>query len=314
MMEIIRGLGNLNKSYPNTVLTIGNFDGVHLGHQKILSMVMKEARARKGTPIVMTFDPHPMKVLAPERDVRLLITFEEKVLLIKRAGVRVLLSIPFTKEFANMLPEQFITDVLVNKIRAKAIIIGSQYVFGKHKKGTIDLLRRRGKKYGFSVHAVRHAKVHGHIVSSSSIRALLMKGAMKEVSLFLGRAYSIEGKVIRGKGRGQKILHIPTANITTPVEISPKEGVYAVRIGWKGNIFNGVANIGKNPTFGDADVSYEVHLFNFSGNLLGENLRIYFMDRIRNEQTFPDPESLEKRIREDMKQAGEILNTLHMDL
>jgi len=313
-MEIIRGLGNLNKSYPNTVLTIGNFDGVHLGHQKILSMVMKEARARKGTPIVMTFDPHPMKVLAPERDVRLLITFEEKVLLIKRAGVRVLLSIPFTKEFANMLPEQFITDVLVNKIRAKAIIIGSQYVFGKHKKGTIDLLRRRGKKYGFSVHAVRHAKVHGHIVSSSSIRALLMKGAMKEVSLFLGRAYSIEGKVIRGKGRGQKILHIPTANITTPVEISPKEGVYAVRIGWKGNIFNGVANIGKNPTFGDADVSYEVHLFNFSGNLLGENLRIYFMDRIRNEQTFPDPESLEKRIREDMKQAGEILNTLHMDL
>ncbi|MCG2722706.1 MAG: bifunctional riboflavin kinase/FAD synthetase [Thermodesulfovibrionales bacterium] len=314
MMEIIRGLGNLNKSYPNTVLTIGNFDGVHLGHQKILSMVMKEARARKGTPIVMTFDPHPMKVLAPERDVRLLITFEEKVLLMKRAGVRVLLSIPFTKEFANMLPEHFITEVLVNKIRAKAIIIGSQYVFGKHKKGTIDLLRRRGKKYGFSVHAVRHAKVHGHIVSSSSIRALLMKGAMKEVSLFLGRAYSIEGKVIRGKGRGQKILHIPTANITTPVEISPKEGVYAVRIGWKGNIFNGVANIGKNPTFGDADVSYEVHIFNFSGNLLGENLRIYFMDRIRNEQTFPDPESLEKRIRKDMKQAGEILNTLHMDL
>jgi len=313
-MEIIRELGNLNKSYPNTVLTIGNFDGVHLGHQKILSMVMKEARARKGTPMVMTFDPHPMKVLAPERDVRLLITFEEKMRLMKSAGIRVLLSIPFTKEFANMLPDHFITEVLANKIRAKAIIIGSQYAFGKNKKGTIDLLRRRGKKYGFTVHAVRHAKIHGHIVSSSSIRTLLMKGAVKEVSLFLGRAYSIEGKVIRGKGRGQKILHIPTANITTPVEISPKEGVYAVRIGWEGNIFNGVANIGKNPTFGNADVSYEVHIFNFSGNLLGKNLRIYFLDRIRNEQTFPETESLEKRIREDMKQAGEILNTLHMDL
>jgi len=314
MMEIIRELGNLNKSYPNTVLTIGNFDGVHLGHQKILSMVMKEARARKGTPMVMTFDPHPMKVLAPERDVRLLITFEEKMRLMKSAGIRVLLSIPFTKEFANMLPDHFITEVLANKIRAKAIIIGSQYAFGKNKKGTIDLLRRRGKKYGFTVHAVRHAKIHGHIVSSSSIRTLLMKGAVKEVSLFLGRAYSIEGKVIRGKGRGQKILHIPTANITTPVEISPKEGVYAVRIGWEGNIFNGVANIGKNPTFGNADVSYEVHIFNFSGNLLGKNLRIYFLDRIRNEQTFPETESLEKRIREDMKQAGEILNTLHMEL
>lgn len=314
MMEIIRELGNLNKSYPNTVLTIGNFDGVHLGHQKILSMVMKEARARKGTPMVMTFDPHPMKVLAPERDVRLLITFEEKMRLMKSAGIRVLLSIPFTKEFANMLPDHFITEVLANKIRAKAIIIGSQYAFGKNKKGTIDLLRRRGKKYGFTVHAVRHAKIHGHIVSSSSIRTLLMKGAVKEVSLFLGRAYSIEGKVIRGKGRGQKILHIPTANITTPVEISPKEGVYAVRIGWEGNIFNGVANIGKNPTFGNTDVSYEVHIFNFSGNLLGKNLRIYFLDRIRNEQTFPETESLKKRIREDMKQAGEILNTLHMEL
>jgi len=313
-MEIIRELGNLNKAYPNTVLTIGNFDGVHLGHQKILSMVMKEARARKGTPMVMTFDPHPMKVLAPERDVRLLITFEEKVRLMKSAGIRVLLSIPFTKEFANMQPDHFITEVLVNNIRAKAIIIGSQYAFGKNKKGTIDLLRRRGKKYGFTVHAVRHAKVHGHIVSSSSIRTFLMKGAVREVSSFLGRAYSIEGKVIRGKGRGQKILHIPTANITTPVEISPKEGVYAVRIGWEGNIFNGVANIGKNPTFGNADISYEVHIFNFSGNLLGKHLRIYFMDRIRNEQTFPDTESLEKRIREDMKQAGEILNTLHMDL
>jgi riboflavin kinase/FMN adenylyltransferase len=264
--------------------------------------------------MVMTFDPHPMKVLAPERDVRLLITFEEKMRLMKSAGIRVLLSIPFTKEFANMLPDHFITEVLANKIRAKAIIIGSQYAFGKNKKGTIDLLRRRGKKYGFTVHAVRHAKIHGHIVSSSSIRTLLMKGAVKEVSLFLGRAYSIEGKVIRGKGRGQKILHIPTANITTPVEISPKEGVYAVRIGWEGNIFNGVANIGKNPTFGNADVSYEVHIFNFSGNLLGKNLRIYFLDRLRNEQTFPDTESLEKRIREDMKQAGEILNTLHMEL
>jgi riboflavin kinase/FMN adenylyltransferase len=309
-MEIIRGLDTLNHVYPNTVMTIGNFDGVHLGHQKILSLVIHEARKLKGTPIVMTFDPHPMKVLAPERDVRLLMTFEEKARLMKKAGIRVLLSIPFTKEFANMPPDTFITNVLVNTIHAKEIIVGSQYAFGKNKKGTIDLLRRRGKKYGFAVHAVRQAKVHGHIVSSSSIRALLMKGAVKEVSLFLGRAYSIEGKVIRGKGRGQRILRIPTANISTPVEIAPKEGVYAVRIGWQGTTFEGVANIGKSPTFGNAEVSYEVHIFNFSGDLLGENLRIYFMDRIRAEQTFPDAESLEKQIRDDMRRAGEILDSI----
>lgn len=314
-MEIIHGLENLDKYYSNTVLTIGNFDGVHLGHQKILSMVIQEARARKGTPMVMTFDPHPMKVLAPERDIRLLMTFEEKVRLIEKTGIRVLLTIPFTREFAGMLPDDFIREVLIHKIRAKVIIVGSQYTFGRNKKGSIALLRRRGRKHGFAVHAVRHAKVHGHVVSSSSIRTLLMKGAVQEVSLFLGRAYSIEGKVIKGKGRGQKILHTPTANITTPVEISPKEGVYAVRIGWKGNIFDGVANIGKNPTFGNVDVSYEVHLFNFSGNLLGENLRIFFIDRIRNEQTFSDTESLEKRIREDIREAGEILmNTRHIDL
>jgi riboflavin kinase/FMN adenylyltransferase len=313
-MEIIRGLDAFHTPFPNTVLTIGNFDGVHLGHQKILSMVIHEAHALKGTPMVMTFDPHPMKVLAPERDVRLLITFEEKARLIKRAGIRALLSIPFTRDFANMLPDDFISNVLVKTLRVKKIIVGSQYAFGRNKKGTIDLLRRRGKKFGFSVHAVRQAKVHGHIVSSSSIRSLLMKGAVKEVSLFLGRAYSIEGTVIRGKGRGQKILHIPTANISTPVEISPKEGVYAVKIGWKGNVFEGVANIGKNPTFGNADVSYEVHIFDFSGDLLGETLRIYFMDRIRNEQTFSGAESLEKQIRDDMRRAGEILNRTHLNL
>lgn len=313
-MEIIRGLDFIHTPYPNTVLTIGNFDGVHLGHQKILSMVIHEARALKGTPMAMTFDPHPMKVLAPERDIRLLMTFEEKARLMKRAGIKVLLGIPFTKDFANMMPDDFIADVLVNTLGIKEIIIGSQYAFGRNKKGTIALLRRRGKKFGFTVHAVRQARMHGHIVSSSIIRALLMKGAVKEVAAFLGRAYSIEGKVIRGKGRGQRILGIPTANISTPVEIAPKEGVYAVRIGWNDTILEGVANIGKNPTFGNADVSYEVHIFNFSGDLLGENLRIYFMDRIRNEETFPNAEILKKRIRDDIKESGEILDSAHPDL
>jgi riboflavin kinase/FMN adenylyltransferase len=308
-MDIIIGIEAFNRSYSNTVLTIGNYDGVHLGHQKILSMVLQKAQEINGTSMVMTFDPHPVKVLAPERDIKLLTTSEEKAKLIKAMGIDVLLFINFNKEFANMLPDDFINTVLVEKFQVREIIVGTNYAFGRHKKGTIELLRRRGEKYGFEVKAVRQVMVHGNVVSSSAIRSLLLKGAVYEASKYLGRAYSIEGSVIKGKGRGQNLLNIPTANITTPVEIAPKEGVYAVKVGLKAKIYNGVANIGKNPTFGNQEVSYEVHLFNFSGNLLGQNLRVCFIDRIRGERTFPDAASLEKQIKQDMKSAREILNT-----
>lgn len=313
-MEIIIGLEAFNRSYPNTVLTIGNYDGVHLGHQKILSMVLQKAQEIQGTSMVMTFEPHPVKVLAPERNIKLLMTSDEKTKLIEAMGIDVLLFVNFNKEFANMLPDDFIDEVLIRKLHVKEIIVGTNYAFGKHKKGTIDLLRRRGEKYGFQVKAVRNVMVHGNIVSSSNIRSLLMKGAVHEVSNYLGRAYSIEGKVIKGKGRGQTLLNIPTANITTPVEIAPKEGVYAVRVGLKGKSYDGVANIGKNPTFGNPEVSYEVHLFNFSGDLLGEDLRIYFIDRIRGERTFPDVTGLVKQIREDIEYAKEILRAKNSGL
>jgi riboflavin kinase/FMN adenylyltransferase len=313
-MEIIRGLEALNKSYPNTVLTIGNFDGVHLGHQKIILEVLKRSEEIKGTSMAVTFEPHPMKVLAPEREIRILTTLEEKAKLIEEMGVNVLLCINFNKEFANLLPDDFIEDVLVKKINAKEIIVGTNYAFGKNKKGTVELLKRRGKKYGFRVKAVSNVRVYGNIVSSSSIRSLLLKGAVYDTSTFLGRAYSIEGSVIKGKGRGKSLLNIPTANITTPLEIAPKEGVYAIRVGFNNCIYEGVANIGKNPTFGNIDVSYEVHLFNFSGDLLGEDIRIFFIDRLRGEQLFPDILSLEKQIRNDIERAREILSTKHPKL
>ena len=306
-MEIIKDIVSLKKSYPNTVLTIGNYDGVHLGHQKILSMVGKKAEEIGGTSMVMTFDPHPVKVIAPEKNVKLLTTPEEKARLIAKMGIDVLLFITFTKEFSQIAPDEFISELLVKKLNIKEVIVGANYSFGKSKKGNIDLLRKRGREFGFHATAVQDVMLHGNIVSSSSIRSLLLKGAVQDVITYLGRAYSILGTVIKGKGRGKSILNIPTANITSPVEIAPKEGVYAVRVGYKGSIYDGVANIGKNPTFGNADVSYEVHLFGFSGDLIGESLRIYFIDRIRNEKTFPDVATLEKQIREDMDIAGKIL-------
>jgi riboflavin kinase/FMN adenylyltransferase len=313
-MEIIRGLENLNKNYPNVVLTIGNFDGVHLGHQKIIREVLKRTNEINGTSMAITFDPHPMKVLAPERDIRILITLDEKAKLLEKLGIQVLLCINFNKEFSSMLPDDFIEDVLVKKIKAKEIIVGTKYTFGKNRKGTVELLRKRGKKFGFKVKVIRNARIHEDIVSSSKIRSLLLKGDARETSTFLGRAYSIEGRVIKGEGRGRSLLNIPTANITTPVEIAPKEGVYAVRVVFNNSIFEGVANIGKNPTFGNADVSYEVHLFNFSGNILGKNIRIYFIDRIRSEKFFPDPSGLEVQIRNDIEHAEKILRRNHPKL
>jgi len=307
-MEIIRGLEELEKSYPNTVITIGNFDGLHLGHQKIIQTVIRKSEEIYGTSMVVTFDPHPMKVLAPEKEVKLLTTPKERERLIRSIGINVLLCITFNKEFSHLQPDEFIENVLVNKINVKKVIVGQNYAFGKARKGTTELLRRRGRKYGFNVKVVRHAKVNGEVVSSSKIRSFLSMGQVFEASTFLGRAYTIEGNVIRGAGRGEKLLHIPTANITTPNELVPKEGVYAVKIGLKGGFFEGVANIGKKPTFGDAVTSYEVHIFNYSGELLGEHLRIHFVDWIRDQRSFPDALSLEKQIRNDIEYAREILN------
>ena len=307
-MEIIRGLEDLKESYPNTVITIGNFDGLHLGHQKIIQTVLQESEDINGTSMVVTFDPHPMKILAPEREIKLLTTPKERERLIRTMGIHVLLCITFNEEFSQLMPDDFIDDILVKKINAKKVIVGQNYAFGKARKGTTELLRRRGRKYGFNVKVVRHAKFNGEVVSSSKIRSFLSKGQVFEASTFLGRAYTIEGNVIRGAGRGEKLLHIPTANITTPNELVPKEGVYAVKIGMKNDFFDGVANIGKKPTFGDAVTSYEVHIFNYTGNLLGEHLRIHFIDWIRDQRSFPDALSLEKQIRNDIEHAREILN------
>ena len=306
-MEIIRGIEALRENYPNTVITIGNFDGLHLGHQKILEAVKRRSEELKGTSMVVTFDPHPVKVLAPEKEIKMLTTFKERARILDAIGIKVLLCINFTREFANFSPDAFIEDILVKKINAKEIVIGPDYAFGKNRKGTTELLKKRGLELGFRVKVVKSVEIDGDVVSSSRIRSLLSMGQVFEASTFLGRAYTIEGNVIKGAGRGEKLLHIPTANITTPNELVPKEGVYAVRIGIKGSFFDGVANIGKKPTFGDADTGYEVHIFNYTGNLLGEHLRIYFIDWVRDQRSFPDAASLEKQIRNDIEHARKVL-------
>lgn len=307
---VIRGLESLNKKYKDVILTIGNFDGVHIGHQKIFQAVAEKARDINGTAIAITFDPHPMRIVAPEQGIRMLTSFEEKAKIIKKYGIDVVLCINFNREFADIEAGDFVREVIVNRLRAREVIVGHDYAFGKAKKGTTEFLRRSGKKYGFFVRVMRNVRYLGDVVSSSRIRILLSRGKVSDVSLLLGRPYMIQGTVVKGADRGTRLLHIPTANITTPNELAPKEGVYAVKAAVGRRMLDGVANIGKNPTFGENLISYEVHLLDFSGNILGKDVKLYFIDRIRNEKTFPDIEALHDGIVKDIKTAREILQEM----
>jgi len=306
-VKVIRGLNNILNRYDSPIVTIGNFDGVHIGHQKIFRTVVENALLKKGTSVAVTFDPHPMRVLAPERGVKMLTPFEEKARLIERMGIDVLVCIDFNSEFSSLKPDDFIQDVLLQRIGSVHVIVGHNYRFGKGKKGTTDLLRRRGKRYGFKVNIIRNVRRYGTVVSSSRLRSLLLRGRVCEASTLLGRTYHIEGNVVSGAGRGASVLGTPTANLSTPNELVPKEGVYVVKVSFDEMVYDGVANIGMNPTFGNSSLSYEVHLFGYKGDLVGKHLKIHFIDRLRNERTFGSPQALKEQIVKDIETARFIL-------
>lgn len=308
-MVIIKGLKALKQTYKKPILTIGNFDGVHIGHQKIFRLVNETAAAVKGTPVAITFDPHPVRVLAPESGLRLITPFEEKIRLMGLYGIDVVVCINFDRDFANKNPETFVKEVIVDRLGAQEVIVGHNYAFGKGKKGSTEMLRRRGKKYGFTLKVVRNTRVLGSVVSSSHIRGLIARGRVYEAASLLGRPYMLQGRVVRGAGRGAKILNTPTANIKPLNELIPKDGVYAVRAGLGGKLYDAVANIGTNPTFGDKETSYEVHLFDFAKNIIDKDLRVYFIERLRDEKTFRDIKVLQDNIAKDIACARNILKT-----
>ena len=290
-----------------SVVTIGNFDGVHKGHQKIFSEVVKKAHDLKGTAVAITFDPHPVKVLLPEKGLKLITTMHDKERLIFSSGIRELINIDFNSEFAQTDAEDFITEIIAGLLRARWVIVGHNYSFGRAKKGSPALLRKLGLKLGFGVSVVRSSRLKGDLISSSRVRSALSGGRISEVNMMLGRAYHIEGIVVKGAGRGAPLLNTPTANIATENEIVPKEGVYAVRISCDGTIRDGVANIGRNPTFKDGIMSYEVHIFDFKKNLLGRRLWIHFIDRLRDEKKFSCVEDLIEQIGRDISAARHVL-------
>ena len=305
-MRIIRGIKNYSEKFPKPVLTLGNFDGVHLGHQAIFKKVVERAKEIGGTAMAFTFEPHPLKVLAPERSPLLLNTFHGKMRLIEASGIHVAICADFTRQFAAQDPEDFAKRVLVEKIGVREIYVGYDYAFGKGREGSIESLTEMGRRYGFTVGAVDAVQVSGTVVSSSLVRDLILSGRVDETYPYLGRYYSVEGNVVHGESRGHS-LGFPTANIQSANELLPAYGVYAVRALLGGHHVDGVASIGVRPTFGAGPVSIEVFLFGYEGNLYGKHLEVAFIKRLRGEQKFPDVDALIGQMHKDVDQAKEIL-------
>jgi riboflavin kinase/FMN adenylyltransferase len=306
-MRIIRGLKNITERFPKPVLTLGNFDGVHLGHQAIFKKVVEHARMTGGTSIAFTFEPHPLKVLAPDRSPKLLNTFHGKMKLLAAAGIDVVICANFTRTFAEQNPEDFARTILHDQIGVQDVYVGYDYAFGKGREGSIESLKKMGRIYGFEVGVVEAIQVNGVVVSSSVIRELISSGRVEEAARLLGRDYTLEGEVIHGSHRGHT-LGFPTANLHTANELLPGYGVYAVRACIDDNTaLDGVASIGVRPTFDAGAVSIEVFLFDFDADLYGRQMEVSFIKRLRGETKFPDANALVAQVRKDIEEAKKIL-------
>lgn len=294
------------KNIKSSIVTLGNFDGVHIGHQKVLKAVKARSEKSKLPSIVYTFEPHPLKVIAPHKSPPLLTILEEKINLIKASGVDFLVLARFTKEFASQHPEKFVENVLAKQLKAKEVWVGHDYAFGKARAGTIEHLKELGKKFNFRVSVIPACKKRGVIISSSKIREYVTDGKIKEAASLLGRPYAVSGKVVRGRNIG-KHLGFPTANIAIHNELIPKDGIYAVRVLLDEKRYKGAANIGFAPTFHNKKRAVEVHIMDFKRNIYGKNLKIEFIQRLRGEKIFKSAEELAAQIRKDVNMAKKIL-------
>ena len=308
-MRIIRGIKNYTEKLSNPVLTLGNFDGVHLGHQAIFKKVVQRAKEINGTSIAFTFEPHPLKVLAPERSPRLLNTFHGKMRLFEAAGIQVVVCAHFNRSFADQNPQDFARNVLHELIGVREVYVGYDYAFGKGREGSIESLKKMGSTYGFEVGVIEPVHVEGTVVSSSVIRDLLTNGRVEEANLLLGRHYVIEGEVVHGASRGHT-LGFPTANLKTANELIPGYGVYAVLAHEGGRTLKGVASIGIRPTFDSGPVSIEVYLFDLDEDLYGKMMDLAFVKRLRGEEKFSNADALVQQIRKDVQDAQKVLSVL----
>jgi len=307
-MEVYEGVENIRRSLKNPVLTIGNFDGVHRGHQALFRKAKEWANRFSGESVVITFHPHPLQVLAPGQGLVFITPHERKLELIALYGIDVAIVVSFSTEFAKMSASEFVRVLLVDKIGPKAVVVGEDYRFGYGREGDTRFLQRMGSQYGFKVETVSGVQLEGTVVSSTLIRQLIQEGELREANKLLGRPYEIAGVVVPGHQRGGRLLGFPTANISLSSQAPPKPGVYAVQVEVDKGVYGGAANVGYNPTFGGTELSIEVFLFDFDQNIYEKSIRVFFLERLRDEKRFSGPDELASQIRKDVEKAKQILS------
>jgi riboflavin kinase/FMN adenylyltransferase len=304
-LKIIKGSRKLKDlRLLNPVITLGNFDGVHKGHQMILKKVIKRAKEIGGVSVVYTFSPHPLNVLRPEKEPPKITTFEEKAKLIEELGIEYLICENFTTSFAKKSPENFLKKVIYQRIKPQEIIIGHDYSFGKGRQGTVDLLKKTGKELGFKVDIVSDIKIKNIPVRSTTIRNLISEGKVSLAQKLMGKYYCLSGKVVHGK---QRKIGFPTANLSHIKDLIPQKGVYAIYVETPHGRFKGAINIGVNPTFDGKKLCIETHIFNFDTDIYGKEINIFFVKRIRGEKKFKDAESLALQIKKDVSFINRVL-------
>jgi riboflavin kinase/FMN adenylyltransferase len=298
-------LDSLPEDISNPVVTIGNFDGVHKGHQALFTKLKDRAKELKGTSLVITFEPHPIKVMSPEKLKPLITVLEQKKELVITQGIDLLLLIKFTMKFSGIGARDFVKDILVDKIRIKEIIVGYDYAFGHNREGNIQLLREMGKEFDFTVTQVEPVYAGNTLVSSTSIRNLILEGKISEANRLLGRDYQLMGEVVKGRRRGKPLLGYSTANLKLPEGLIPREGVYIVTVELEGRLYQGLTNIGYNPTFKNKVLSIETHILDFSADIVSQNIKVNFLARLRDEIRFGTAEELSQQITRDIEGARE---------
>ncbi len=299
------------KDVKTPIVTTGTFDGVHLGHQKIISRLKDVAAKHRGETVLLTFYPHPRMVLFPEdNELKLLSTQAEKIALLEKYGVDHLIIYPFTKEFSRLTSVEFVRNILVNEIGTKRLIIGYNHHFGRNREGSFEHLKEFGPIYGFEVEEIPAKDVDSIEISSTKIRTALLEGDVEKANSFLGHSYSLSGEVIKGDQRG-RTLGYPTANIAMkdPYKLVPADGVYAVKVQVKDKVYGGMLNVGDNPTIEGKGRGMEVNIFDFNLDIYGEHATIFFIKRLRNEQKFSGLEELKLALAADKINALNYLKT-----
>jgi riboflavin kinase/FMN adenylyltransferase len=314
-MTVIWGLRDIKKRIRDSVITIGVFDGVHVGHRLIIRKVVERARQLNFKSVVVTFDPHPLKVLDRTVKVPSLISLKHRIGMIKALGVDYVVVIKFTRSFSRISPERFIKNVLIDKLGLREIFVGENFYFGRNARAGIDRLEGLSGNLGFNSGRVRPVKIEGKIVSSSIIRRSIEDGDLASASKYLGHRVSLLGTVVSGT-RLARILGYPTANINPHHEVVPPAGVYAVRIVYNRRYYNGILNIGLRPTFygpSDREPAIEVHIFGFNKRIYGKDLEIFFIKKLRDEVKFRNKDELIAQIEKDAERARSILSFTKQD-